>query len=215
MTFSIIARDPKTGAFGVASATGGPCVGVYVPHAAAGIGALATQGDTNPIYGSDGLALLADRLSAQEVVEMLTGADPGSARRQLMVIGVEGPPAIFTGHKALPFAGGIAGRDFAVAGNMLARDAVLDATAAAFEASAEPLPERLLSAMAAGEAAGGDTRGIRSAALRMYTTEAYPAIDCRVDLSDHPLTDLSHVLEAYRRGEYAEFVAQRPRRRTA
>ena len=190
----------------------GPCVGVYVPHAAAGIGAIATQGDTNPNYGSEGLALLAKGNDAQTVMRLLTGLDAGSARRQLIIIGRAGPPALFTGSAAIPFAGAIAGRDFAVGGNMLAREAVLDASAAAFEASREPFAERLLAAMAAGEAAGGDTRGIRSAALRTYTSEAYPQIDCRVDLSDHPLNDLAHVLETYRSGEYAAFVALRPRR---
>ena len=187
-------------------------MGVYVPHAASGIGAIATQGNTNPYYGSEGLALLAAGDSADTVVRFLTMADTDSATRQLMVIGRDGPPALFTGRKAIPFAGAIAGRDFAVGGNMLAREAVLDATAAAFEASREPFPERLIAAMAAGEAAGGDTRGIRSAALRTYTSEAYPAIDCRVDLSDHPLIELSRILNVYRHGEYAAFVAQRPRR---
>lgn len=189
-------------------------MGVYVPHAAAGVGAIATQGNTNPNYGSEGLALLANGNSAETVVRLLTMADTDSATRQLVVIGRDGPPARFTGRDAIPFAGAIAGRDFAVAGNMLAREAVLDASAAAFEASREPFAERLLAAMAAGEAAGGDTRGIRSAALRTYSSQAYPEIDCRVDLSGHPLIDLSRILETYRTGEYAAFVANRPRRET-
>jgi uncharacterized Ntn-hydrolase superfamily protein len=215
MTFSIVARDPDTGAFGVATATGGPCVGALVPHARNGVGAIATQGDTNPFYGPDGLAMLADGALASEVMEKLTRADPGKERRQLLVIGSAGAPAAFTGAEATPSAGSLCGEHFAVAGNMLANDGVLAAAVAAFAETSGSLVERLLAAMLAGEAAGGDQRGTRSAALLVYANQDYPDADCRVDLSAAPLADLQAVVDAIRSGSYAEFASSRLRRRAA
>ncbi len=214
MTFSIVARDPKTGAFGVATATGGPCVGALVPHAASGVGAIATQGDTNPYFGIDGLALLGEGVPAAELVPRLTGADPGRATRQLIAIGATGQPAGLTGAEAIASAGLILGEHFAVAGNMLANDGVVAAIAAGFAESSGPLVDRLLAAMTAGETAGGDRRGTRSAALIVCSHEAYADFDCRVDLSGTPLADLEAVVSAARSGAYADFVAARPRRRT-
>ena len=215
MTFSIVARDPETGSFGVATATGGPCVGALVPHTKNGVGAVATQGDTNPFYGPDGLALLADGVSASEVVDRLTGADTGRDLRQLLVIGVSGAPAAFTGAGATPSAGSVCGDHFAVGGNMLANDNVIAAAAAAFAETSGSLVDRLLAAMLAGELAGGDQRGTRSAALLVHGSQDYPEADCRVDLSPTPLADLEAVVGAVRSGSYAEFASSRPRRTTS
>lgn len=212
MTYSIVARDPDTGAFGVATATGGPCVGALVPHVASGVGAIATQGDTNPYYGHDGLALMRGGGGAEEVVRTIISGDPGRGRRQFAGIGRTGAPAAFCGDELEPFAGSVAGAAFAAVGNMLANQDVLEAMALAFDAGQGPLEEKLLAALKAGEAAGGDRRGTRSAALVVCSREAYPDIDCRVDLSEAPIADLAVLLEVTRSGDYGEFLADRPRR---
>lgn len=212
MTFSIVARDPDSGALGVATSTGGPCVGVFVPHARSGLGAIATQGDTNPHYGHDGLSLLAEGLSAEDVLAKLTEADAGRASRQVVVIGTDGPPAAFTGTQAYPFAGTVLNDDFAIAGNMLADRAVIDGMALAYETTIGPFEDRLLAALFAGEAAGGDIRGLQSAALLIYSGGDFAAFDCRVDLSPAPLVELSRVVAATRTGSYADFASSRPRR---
>ena len=212
MTFSIIARDPTTGAFGVATATGGPAVGQLVPHARAGMGALATQGFTNPLYAYDGLAALEAGRSAQEIVAELTGADSGRERRQLIVIDATGKSAGWTGGELEGSCAMVLETGFAVAGNLLSNDQVVPAMAAAFDALSGRLEDRLLAAMEAGHAAGGDSRGILSAALKTYTDQLYPAIDVRVDFSDTPLSDLSRTLDRVRTGGYADFFAQLPRR---
>jgi uncharacterized Ntn-hydrolase superfamily protein len=211
MTYSIVARDPDTGALGVATATGGPCVGALVPHVMSGVGAIATQGDTNPFYGLDGLQLL-PQTPAAEMVQMLTAADPGRGRRQLIAIGATGAPGLFSGD-ALELASGLrAGENYAIAGNMLAGQDVLDAMAHAFETCSGDLADRLLAAMLAGEATGGDKRGTRSAALLVYSDQAYPDFDCRADYSTQALADLKALVGLGRAGDYAAFLSQRPRR---
>ncbi len=212
MTFSIVARDPRSGAFGVATATGGPVVGSLVPHARAGVGAIATQAYTNPLYGFQGLELLANTMAPTDVLGTLTAADAGRARRQCIVIGKSGPPAGWTGDEVNSWCGHKLSDDYAVAGNLLAGPEVIGAMFDSLTASAgENLEDRLLEAMKAGEAQGGDNRGIRSAALKVYTTEPYPAIDIRADLSDAPLEDLGRILASVRDEGYAGFFRQVPR----
>ncbi len=160
MTWSIIARDAATGAFGVAVATRFFAVGALCPHASGGIGALATQALINPLYGSEGLKLLAQGLAAPEVVARLTGADEGRDHRQLHVIDRHGRIAAHTGAECIDWCGHRIGEDHCVAGNMLAGPAVIAETSAAYASAAStPLPRRLIAALRAGEAAGGDTRG--------------------------------------------------------
>lgn len=212
MTFSIIARDPHSGAFGVATATGGPVVGSLVPHARAGIGAIATQAFTNPLYGFKGLELLASGMPPRQIIETLTAADSGRETRQCIVIGQSGPPAGWTGSKANPWCGHKLADDYAVAGNLLVGSQVISAMFEAMASSAgQRLEDRLLSALKAGEAEGGDSRGIKSAALKIYTTEPYPAIDLRADLSDMPLEELERILTSVRDEAYAGFFRQVPK----
>jgi uncharacterized Ntn-hydrolase superfamily protein len=213
MTFSIVARDPDTGAFGVATATGGPVVGSLVPHAAAGIGAIATQCYTNPFYAFEGLALLANpEAVAPAVLQQLLAGDPGRDRRQCIMVDRAGSTAAWSGPACSPHAGALTEAGIAVAGNMLSTDAVLPAMLEAFRQAPGELGDRLLAALAAGEAAGGDERGTRSAALKVYTTEPYPALDLRADWSPRPLDELAAILEAVRAPDYAGFFNSIPTR---
>jgi uncharacterized Ntn-hydrolase superfamily protein len=186
----LIARDP-TGAFGVVVASRFFAVGALCPHAASGIGALATQALVNPMYAQASLEALARRHAPQEIVHALTRADEGRDHRQLHLIDAQGRIAAYTGNACIEWCGHRSGPDYSVAGNMLAGPRVLDDTAAAFEAgSALPFAERLIAALAAGDAAGGDKRGKQAAALLICTSEEYPALDLRVDDHADPIAEL-------------------------
>jgi uncharacterized Ntn-hydrolase superfamily protein len=167
VTFSIIARDPATGSFGIAVATKFFAVGARVPHVASGSGAVATQALVNPFYGVEGLNLLRAGKAAPDVVRMLVAADAGRDHRQLHVMDAAGRVAAHTGAQCVDWCGHLAGQGCSVAGNMLANGRVIAETAATYAANAAlPFPRRLVAALKAGEAAGGDTRGKQSAALR-------------------------------------------------
>lgn len=194
MTWSIIARDKVSGAFGIAVATRFFAVGARVPFIAAGIGAIATQALVNPFYGTDGLALLRDGRSADDVVAMLIAADAGRDYRQVHVMDAAGRVAAHTGTACIDWCGHLAGDGFSVAGNMLAGKAVIEDTAAAYLANiAAPFPQRLIAAMHAGEAAGGDKRGKQSAALLIHGEEAWSDLDLRVDDHPDPLAELDRL----------------------
>ena len=193
MTWSILAREPD-GRFGMAIASRFFAVGALCVHARAGVGALSTQALMNPLYGPDGMALLGRGLSAAEVVATLTQADDGQAQRQLHVLPARGAGAVHTGGACVPWCGHLLHDDFSVAGNMLAGPRVIAATAEAFAASAgQPLARRLILAMQAGEAEGGDKRGKQSAALRIQGPHDYPELDLRVDDHDDPLGELQRL----------------------
>lgn len=193
MTWSILARDSE-GRFGIAIASRFFSVGSLCIHSQAGVGALATQALMNPLYGPQGMALLAQGLSAQSVVSALTGADAGQAQRQLHVLPAQGPGAAHTGSACVDWCGHLIQEDLSVAGNMLAGPRVIEATAEAFVASAgQPLALRLISAMRAGEAAGGDKRGKQSAALRIQGAQAYPELELRADDHPEPLDELQRL----------------------
>ena len=195
MTWSIVARDPD-GALGVAVASRFFAVGVLCAHARTGAGALATQALVNPGFGPAGLDLLAQGVSPARVVESLTASDPGRDVRQVHLVDVEGRAAAHTGSQCIEWCGHSIGREFSVAGNMLAGPQVLEDTAAAYTAHAHlPFAERLLAALEAGEAAGGDKRGKQAAALRIVTTEVYPILDLRVDDHVEPLVELRRLYE--------------------
>lgn len=213
MTFSIVARDKRNGTVGVATATAGPLVGSLVPHARAGAGAIATQAQTNPLYGFEGLDLLAEGIAAPQIVTRLTAADPGRAHRQLLVLDRTGVAAGWTGSACNAKAGHRLAANLAVGGNYLANLDVLEAMEAAFEGTPDaPLETRLLAAMVAGAKAGGDGRGLHSAALKTYTGEPYPAIDLRIDWAENPIRALAELLTQAQGAYYAAFVARVPTR---
>lgn len=194
MTWSIIARD-ASGAFGVAIATRFFAVGALCPHAESGTGALSTQALVNPLYARRALELLRAGIAAPEVVKRLTAPDEGREHRQLHVIDTVGRIGQHTGAKCVDWAGAIAGDGFSVAGNMLANERVIQETARAYRGSRKHFPERLIEALQAGEAAGGDKRGRQSAALLVYSTEEYPDLDLRVDDHVDPLAELARLYD--------------------
>lgn len=190
MTWSILARD-SNGFFGVAIASRFFSVGSLCIHTRRGIGAIATQALMNPLYGPAGLDLLAQGQGAAEVIAALVAGDDGRAQRQLHVLPAGGVGAAHTGAECVDWCGHLLRDGFSVAGNMLAGARVIEATADAFANSkGVDLAERLLDAMDAGEAAGGDKRGKQSAALRIHRDEDYLALDLRVDDHEDPLREL-------------------------
>jgi uncharacterized Ntn-hydrolase superfamily protein len=205
MTWSIIAKDSATGQIGIAVATRFFAVGALVPHIAPGIGGIATQALVNPYYGIDGLKLLREGKSPQDILDTLIAADAGAETRQLHIMDATGRIAAHTGHECVDWCGHLKGDGFSIAGNMLAGGGVLDDTAKTFVANAGlPLAQRLLAAMQAGEAAGGDKRGKQSAALLIHDTEDWPALDLRVDDHPDPLSELER-LEQVSRERWVHF----------
>ncbi|MDB5861004.1 MAG: hypothetical protein JWQ76_4693 [Ramlibacter sp.] len=206
MTWSILARD-EAGRFGVAIASRFFAVGALCVHTRRGVGALSTQALMNPLYGPRGLDLLAGGAAPADVVKQLTAADAGRDQRQLHILPAQGRPAAWTGASCVDWCGHHLGEEFSVAGNMLAGPAVIQATAQAFiDSRGRDLAERLLAAMAAGEAAGGDKRGKQGAALRIQADEDYPQLDLRVDDHEEPLRELERL---YRKSleRYQPFMA--------
>jgi uncharacterized Ntn-hydrolase superfamily protein len=195
-TYSIAACDLEAGQWGVATQSKFLAVGSVVPWAEPRVGAIATQAYANPRYGPDGLALLREGLSAEEVVERLTSADDGREHRQLGVVDREGRSATFTGGECLDWAGGHMGRCYAAQGNILVSAETVEAMASTFEASSGPLVERLLDCLDAAQAAGGDRRGQQSAALLVvekdggYAKLSDTLVDLRVEDHERPLEEL-------------------------
>jgi uncharacterized Ntn-hydrolase superfamily protein len=189
MTWSIVARDEKTGQIGITVATCAFAAGARVPFVATGIGAIATQAFINPFYGYRGLELLRAGASAEDVIRIVTTADEGREQRQVHVMDRAGRFAAYTGAECVPWGGHLIGDTFSVAGNMLAGEEVIQETARAFAAASDlPLARRFLAALKAGEAAGGDKRGKQSAAIRVHDQEEYPLVDIRVDDHADPLS---------------------------
>ena len=213
MTWSIIARDQATGCFGIAVATKFFAAGARVPFIAAQVGAVATQALINPFYGTNGLKMLRDGMSAAAVVKALTDADAGRDHRQVHILDAAGRIAAHTGSACVDWCGHIHGDGFSVAGNMLAGPRVLDDTAAAYVAHAAlPFPRRLIAAMLAGEAAGGDKRGKQSAGLLIYGEEEWSDLDLRVDDHAEPLVELER-LERMSRERWMAFRRCLPSKR--
>ena len=213
MTWSIIARDPKTGQFGIAIATRFFAVGGVVPHVKSGLGAIATQALLNRFYGTDGVRLLEQGATAQEVVAAVTAADAGRDHRQMHVMDAQGRIAAHTGKACVDWCGHLAGDAMSVAGNMLAGARVIEATAEAYaDNAALAFPRRLIAALRAGEAAGGDKRGKQSAALVICGGEDWPDLDLRVDDHADPLAELER-LEQVSRERFVHFMPLLPTRR--
>ena len=205
MTWSILARDPETGELGVAVATRFFAVGAVCPRVEGGLGALATQALVNPMLGILGM----DRLRAGEapaaLLEALLAADAGRDHRQFHLLAADGTIVHHTGQACVDWCGHAAGPDVSVAGNMLAGPQVAEATRDAWLAAAgQPMAGRLLAALEAGEAAGGDKRGKQSAALQVASRDPYPDLDIRVDDHPDPLAELRR-LHAVSRQRYAGF----------
>jgi uncharacterized Ntn-hydrolase superfamily protein len=213
MTWSIIARDQDTGQFGIAVATRFFAVGALVPHVKSRTGAIATQALVNPFYGTEGLRLLEQGVSAQDVVSAVTAADTGRDHRQLHVMDARGRTAAHTGKACIDWCGHIARDTISVAGNMLAGASVIEDTAAAYAGNATlSFPHRLIAAMRAGEAAGGDKRGRQSAALVICGDEEWPDLNLRVDDHPDPLAELER-LERVSRERFVHFMRILPSRR--
>jgi uncharacterized Ntn-hydrolase superfamily protein len=199
-TFSICACDLEARQWGVATESKFLAVGSIVPWAQAGVGAIATQSYANPRYGPEGLGLLRQGMSAEEVVERLTAADEGREQRQLGVVDAEGRSATFTGNECHAWAGGRTGPGYAVQGNILVSEETVAALEGAFlETAGRPLADRLVDCLAAAQAAGGDSRGQQSAALLVVEPEGGYAgltdvlVDLRVDDHERPIEELGRL----------------------
>jgi uncharacterized Ntn-hydrolase superfamily protein len=203
VTFSIVAADPDVGDWGIAVASKFPCVGAVVPWARAGVGAVATQAWANTSFGPDGLALMSQGIAAEDALRRLLDADEGRADRQVGLVDARGRAATFTGERCMDWAGGLTGDGFAAQGNILVGDEVVRQVALSFRATEGDLSDRLLAALLAGDAAGGDRRGRQSATLLVvregggYEGRNDRYIDLRVD--DHPdaPTELSRLFAVW------------------
>ena len=221
-TYSIAACDLDAGQWGVATQSKFLGVGSVVPWAEPQVGAIATQAYANPRYGPDGLALLREGASAEEVVERLTQADDGRDHRQLGVVDGKGGSASFTGSECMDWAGGRTGPCYAAQGNILVSAETVDAIAESFERTAgAPLAERLIDCLDAAQAAGGDRRGQQSAALIVVERDAGYAglsdsiVDLRVDEHERPLEELRRIYGMHQAifGKTPERALARRRRR--
>jgi uncharacterized Ntn-hydrolase superfamily protein len=199
-TYSIVACDLDAGQWGVATQSKFLAVGSVVPWAEPHVGAVATQSYANPRYGPDGLALLRQGMSADEVVKRLTDADDGREHRQLGIVDARGGAATYTGSECHDWAGGRTGEGYTAQGNILVSAETVDALAKTFEATAgRPLAERLLDCLDAAQAAGGDKRGQQSAALLVVEKDAGYAqlsdvvVELRVDDHARPLEELRRI----------------------
>lgn len=179
-------------------------VGALAIHVEGGVAALATQALINPMYAAAGLTRLRAGQAPEAVAAALLAEDAGREARQLHIIDAQGRIAQYTGTDCVAWCGAVRGIDVSVAGNMLAGAAVVEHTLTAFQSAAGPLAERLLTALAAGEAAGGDKRGKQSAALKVCTRDPYPDLDIRTDDHPDPLLELRR-LYAVSRERFAVF----------
>jgi uncharacterized Ntn-hydrolase superfamily protein len=203
-TFSIVARDPVSGQIGVAVQSHWPAVGSMVIWARAGVGAVATQSFVRPRYGPDSLDLMQEGKSPAFVFELLSKEDPGLQGRQLGLVDQQGRTFAFTGSRNIPVAQHFQGQGFAVQANLMKNDRVVPAMARAFQETQAPLALRLVAALRAGQAAGGDIRGRQSAALLVVSgtfhgdPERDKLFDLRVDDHPHPIEELSRLLDLRR-----------------
>ena len=212
MTWSIVARDPATGAFAVAVATKAFAVGASCPFVRSGVGAVSTQSFTNRYLAPAVLDAMARGLAPDAAIEGALAGDAGRGLRQIHAVDRHGRTAAWTGQNCVEWCGSVADADISVAGNMLAGEPTVAATLTAFQAHPElQMPERLMLAMEAGEAAGGDRRGKQSAAMLLTTTEDFPDLNLRVDDSPDPLPELRRLLGIWRT-ERAPGLASQPSR---
>jgi uncharacterized Ntn-hydrolase superfamily protein len=199
MTWSIVAHDPNSGAFAVAVATRAFAVGASCPFLRTGVGAVSTQSMTNRYLGPAILDAMARGLSPAAAIEGALAGDEGKGIRQVHAVDKSGRAAAWTGQNCVEWCGSVAAGGISVAGNMLIGEATVAATLAAWQANRDlPMPDRLMRAMEAGEAAGGDRRGKQSAAMLMVTTEDFPDLNLRVDDHTEPLAELRRLLSVWK-----------------
>ncbi len=207
MTWSIVASDPDSGALGIAIASRVIAVGALCPWVCAGVAALSTQSYTSPVAAERTLAALAEGLDLEAAVARALAGDRGHGWRQIHGVDTDGRAYGYTGDCCIEWCGQWSGDAVSVAGNMLAGPAVIEATAAAWMAdSGRAFPDRLLSALEAGQRFGGDKRGQQSAALLVAGAEAHAEVDLRVDEHAAPLAELRRVFDLFwveRRPYYA------------
>lgn len=202
-TFSIVAYDADAGEWGVATQSKFLAVGAVVPWAQAGAGAVATQSYANTSFGAKGLNLMASGLGAQETLERLLAEDEGREHRQVGIVDAQGNAATFTGRECHAWAGGLTGKGYAVQGNILVSEATVTSMASAFEKARGELADRLVEALAAAQAAGGDSRGQQSAAVLVVREKGGYAgfndryLDLRVDDHARPIDRLREILELH------------------
>ena len=200
-TFSIVGYNPKNGDLGVAVQSKFFAVGAVVPWAKAGVGAVATQSWTNTTYGSKGLELLANELTAQQALDRLVADDDGRSQRQVGMIDANGSVANYTGDECLEWAGARSGENYTAQGNLLTGKAVVDAMGEAFEKTEGELAEKLMAALIAGQEKGGDLRGQQAAALLVAREKGGEGgfndryIDLRVDDHKQPIKELRRLLK--------------------
>ncbi len=202
MTFSIVARCPKTLALGVCVSTAILAVGSVVPHVEAEVGAVATQGQTSVLYGINGLKLLKMGFSPLTALDAMLKEDSKREKRQVAIIDKDGRTAAFTGKETLEWRGHLVGEGYVVAGNALVGAQVIEAMAQTFENSKDDLVERLLKALEAGQEAGADRRGKASAALFVADKQPLPTrpfVDLRVDEHPNPVAELRRVWEDFKK----------------
>ncbi len=212
MTFSIVARDPQNGWLGMATASKALASLPAVPYVKLGVGAIASQAFANPYLAIDGLRLLEDGLPAERVIERVIETDPGRDLRQIGVVDHEGRVAAYTGERCIPWAGHLLGGGYVCLGNILEGEAVVKAMATAYErSSGEPLYERLMLALEAGQGAGGDRRGKQSAGIRVISEEEYPFCDLRVDDHAEPVAELRRIVNIFdeRKRTYPDTLPRR------
>jgi uncharacterized Ntn-hydrolase superfamily protein len=203
-TFSIVARDPVNGDLGVAVQSKFIAVGAVVPWAKASVGAIATQSHANTSYGPRGLTLLAEGLSAAEALTRLTQDDEERELRQVGIVSATGKAAAFTGNECHEWAGHVVGDGYCCQGNILVNEKTVHAMADAFETTIGDLADRLVTALAAGQSAGGDRRGQQSAALIVlregggYGGYNDRLVDLRLDEHPEPIQELARLLDLYR-----------------
>jgi uncharacterized Ntn-hydrolase superfamily protein len=211
-TFSIVGRCGRTGQVGGAVASAGPGVGPMCLFARSGVGAVSSQSWCNPYLAYDGLDLMEQGMSPQELCDKLLAEDPGREIRQIGYVDAKGRSAAFTGKDCAQWNGHITGPDFSSQGNLLVGGDTVKAMAETFQRlEALDLAERLIAALEAGDAAGGDARGKQGAAVLVMHKERYPLVDLRADEHRHPVVELRRVYEVARY-QSLPFVAQMPTR---
>ena len=202
-TFSIVARDPVTGALGAAVSTARLAVGNRVIHVEHNVGAIATQANTNPLLAKEALQRLQNGVTAKDALDAVLKADEKRDERQLSIIDAKGNVAAFTGTKPDDYKNHVIGKDFIVAGNILVGKETLEAMASAFDALKGTLADRVMAALEAGQQAGGDRRGKISAAIVVVnqapsSTGYAKNIDLRIDSSKDPVAELRVLYDAYK-----------------